>query len=510
MPPLRLLLAALALAVFTAPALLRGDIILPKIIGDNMVLQRGVPVPLWGSAGSDENITVSFAGQQKSTQVDASGHWQVILDPLTASSTPEVMTIAESGPAANISSAGKPVPIVEKSSVHVVNILVGEVWLCGGQSNMEYAVDRAVAGAPAATKSDPALAAEIKSDTYPLIRLFRVQKKLAPPDVVSDGWTECSGDNLAFFSAVGFFFARDLSHALNVPVGVIQSAWGGSRIEPWTPADAYAPLPAFHSNTSVSPVVIDGALPGNYFKAMVRPLAPFALRGVLWYQGESNIIATNDGVRYADKMQALVDGWRAAWHDPALPFYSVQLAPYYYTKRKDHLPHGPDELPKLWEAQYLALALPHTGLVPSLDLDSHFSNIHPNGKRIIGQRLTDLALTDTYGQPGLVFDGPAFVQMEISGHTAVLHFTNLAGGLASRDQQPLTEFEIAGTDGNFVPATAVIQGDTVVVSNPQVPQPAAVRFGWRETAQPNLINKAGLPAYPFRTNGPSWQPAPTP
>jgi len=164
-------------------------------------------------------------------------------------------------------------------------------------------------------------------------------------------------------------------------------------------------------------------------------------------------------------------------------------------------------LPKLWEAQFLALHLPHTGIVPTLDLDGNFSNIHPNGKRIVAQRLADLVLADTYGGKNIPYAGPAFANMTITGNTAVLHFDNPAGGLASRDQQPLTEFEIAGADGNFVPATAVIQGATVVVSSPQVAAPAAVRFAWRETAQPNLINQAGLPAYPFRTNGPTWRPA---
>jgi len=476
---------------FAAPAL-RADVTLPKIIGDNMVLQRGGPVPIWGQASPGEAVTVLFAGQQKRAVTDPTGHWQVMLDALPASAEPRDMTITGN------------------NSLQLKNILVGEVWLCGGQSNMEYAVNRSTAGAPAATSSDALLAQEIEHPDYPDIRLFRVEKKVQPPDVVSSGWTACSGDALDIFSAIGFFFARDIQRVLGVPVGVIQSAWGGSRIEPWTPADAYAPLPAFHAETEKAagaPPKIDGVTPGNYFNAMVRPLAPFALRGVLWYQGESNIIATNDGVRYADKMQALVDSWRKIWAKNDLPFYSVQLAPYLYTRRKDPQPHGPDELPKLWEAQFLTLRLPHTAMVPTIDLDSNFGNIHPNGKRVVGQRLADLVLADTYGDKNILYPGPVFANLTITGNTAIVHFDG--GVLASRDQKPLTEFEIAGADGQFVTATAVIKDDTVVVSSTQVAAPVAVRFAWRETAQPNLINKDGLPAYPFRTNGPDWHPAVT-
>jgi sialate O-acetylesterase len=490
MQPRRRIIAALAWVACVVPAGLGADVALPKILGDNMVLQRGCAVPVWGTAAPGEAVNVAFAGQHAHTIADASGRWQVQLAPLDASAEPRELTITAN------------------NTLHLKNVLVGEVWLCGGQSNMEYAVDRTTAGAPPATKSDAALAAEIKSAQYPLIRLFRVQKKLAPPDVVSDGWTDCGGDNLAIFSAIGFFFARDLQQALGVPVGVIQSAWGGSRIEPWTPPAAYAASAVFKAQAAAkTPMQIDDYPAGKYVDGMIRPLAPYALRGVLWYQGESNIIATNDGVRYADKFQVLVDGWRALWKNPALPFYSVQLAPFYYTKRKDPLAHSAEELPKLWEAQYLALRIPHTGLVATLDLDANFGNIHPNGKRVVGRRLADLALTQTYGKSGLVYSGPTFAKMAISGNTAVLRFDNLAGGLASRDRQPLTEFEIAGADGQFVPATAIIRGDTVVVSAASVAAPAAVRFAWRETAQPNLINTAGLPAYPFRTNGPVWQPA---
>ena len=470
----------------------RAEVRLPKIIGDGMVLQRDRSVPIWGRAAAGESVTVRFAGQEQRTAAGADGRWQVALAPLAVSATPREMTVTGS------------------NTVTVKNVLVGEVWLCSGQSNMEYAVGIPSAGAPAATRSDPALATEVGGPAFPDIRLFRVEKRLQPPDVVSNGWSEAGGEARLHFSAAGYFFGRDLQEALHVPIGLIQSAWGGSRIEPWTPAAAYAGLPAFAAETSAQPLRIDGMEPGKYYDAMVAPLAPFALRGVLWYQGESNLIASNDGLRYADKMEALIDGWREAWHDPALPFYYVQIAPFLYSQRRqDPVPHSAEELPRLWEAQARALRIPHTGLVPTTDLVDDLANIHPDHKRVVGGRLAALALADTYGRGGLTHAGPTFRRLEISGATAVVHFSSgdaAPGPLATRDGKPPALFEIAGPDGRFVPAEAALHGDAVIVSSPQVAHPVAVRLGWTETAEPNLMNRAGWPAYPFRSNGPAWPP----
>ncbi len=464
----------------------RAEVSLPKILGDGMVLQRDIPAPVWGRAAAGEAITVRFAGQEKATVAGADGHWEVALDPLDASRTPREMTVAGS------------------NVIHLGNILVGEVWLCSGQSNMEYAVGVSTAGAPAATQSDPALAEEIKTADFPALRLFRVEKKLQPPEVVSGGWSEARGEAIARFSAAGYFFARRLQGELNVPVGLIQAAWGGSRIEPWTPAEAYPRLPAFAREAAVQPLQIDGMAPGKYYDGMVRPLAPFGVRGVLWYQGESNIIATNDGLRYADKMQALVEGWRTAWRRPDLPFYCVQIAPFHYTGRKaDPVPHSDEELPKLWEAQARALQLPHTGIVPITDLVDDLDNIHPGHKREVGGRLAALALAETYGRHDLVHSGPVFSGLTIDGPHAVVRFDG-ADALVTRDGKPPTGFEVAGKDGAFVPAEAAIHGTRVDVFSPAVTSPVAVRFGWHETGQFNLMNTAGWPAYPFRSNGPVW------
>ena len=466
---------------------LRADVSLPRILGDNMVLQRDGPVPVWGRAAPGEEVTVRFAGQEKHAPADTAGRWQVMLDALPASATPREMIVS----AGNV--------------LRLENILVGEVWLCSGQSNMEYAVGVAKKWAPPAAETDPELAQELKTTPLPTLRLFRVEKELKPPEVVSAGWQEAAGDVRNQFSAVGYYFGRRLQRELGVPVGMIQSAWGGSRIEEWTPAEAYAKLAAVLTGEAAASFEKDPAWIGRNYVAMVHPLAPFALHGVIWYQGESNIIAYNDGLRYADKLRALIDAWRAVWRQPALPFYCVQIAPYLYTGRKDPLPHSAEELPKLWAAQAAALRIPHTGLVPTTDLVDDVSNIHPAHKREVGERLAALALAETCGRPGPGWEGPAFAKLEISDAQAVVHFRNTGGGLASRDGRPLTDFEIAGADGVFVPAAAVIRGDTVVVSSSQVAAPAAVRFGWSETARPNLMNRAGLPAYPFRSNGPVWR-----
>lgn len=463
-----------------------AEVSLPKILGDGMMLQRDRPVPVWGRATAGEEVVVRFSGQEKHARAGSDGGWRVTLDPLTASAQPQEMTVA----------AG--------NTLALHNILVGEVWLCSGQSNMEMAVGVPSAGAQPESAHDPALAEEIKTAAYPAIRLFRVEKKRQPPDVVSDGWTECRGDALAHFSAAGFFFGRELHQALGVPVGLIESSWGGSRIEEWTPDDAYAKLEPILGADADRTFERDTSFVSHNYDAMVQPLAPFALRGVLWYQGESQIIAYNDGLRYADKMQALVSSWRAAWSQPDLPFYSVQLAPFLYTGRKDKLAHADDELPKLWEAQLRSTAIPHTGLVPIADTVDDVTNIHPGRKSVVGHRLAALALAETYGRKSLLSSGPVFERLEIQGASAIVHFSGVAQGLAARDGQPLTDFEIAGADGIFAPAKAIIRDGSVVVSSPGVSHPAAVRFGWHETARPNLMNREGWPAYPFRSNGPAW------
>jgi sialate O-acetylesterase len=356
--------------------------------------------------------------------------------------------------------------------------------------------------------TDAALGEEIKTKEFPLIRLFRAEKKLAPPEVVSDGWHEAAGAARDKFSAVGYLFGRQLFDQLGVPIGLVQSTWGGSRIEEWTPAADYAKLAAILGPAGAPSFERDARLIGRNYEGMVRPLVPLALRGVIWYQGESNLIAYHDGLRYADKMRVWIESWRAAWNRPDLPVYWVQIAPFLYSSRKDPLTHAADELPKVWEAQAAALALPHTGMVPATDVVDDLANIHPPRKRPIAERLADLALIQTYGRAGLTWFGPVFAGLEVKDASALVRFSHTDGLLDTRDGKPPAEFEIAGADGSFMPAQAEIAGEfTVRVWSPAVPHPVAVRFAWRETARPNLINGAGLPAYPFRSNAPVWSGA---
>ena len=474
------LFAAFLFSLFFT-TLLNAQIRLPKVIGSNMVLQRNKPLPIWGWAAAGERVIVDFAGKQQTTKAGADGSWQVTLPSMKANVTPQEMTIAGS------------------DTIKLSNILIGEVWLCSGQSNMEYTM-KLGAGYAKPKKGIDSAALEI-AKTYPNIRIFRVEKVLSTPDVTTTGWSICSGEAFGKISAVGFYFAKNIQQELNVPVGIISSSWGGSRIEPWTPDEAYQALPAFAPEAQKTPYMIDSVVPGKNYKSMIRPLAPFALRGFLWYQGESNCMI-NDGMRYADKMPALVDGWRRQWGSDKLPFYSVQIAPYFYTKRKDRVPHTPETEAEFWEAQTASTKIPRTGMAYTTDLVDNLSDIHPPYKWEVGRRLSLIALANDYGKK-VEDEGPTFKSMKVNKGKAILSFAH-ADGLKSIDGKPLTWFAIAEEGGKFIPANAEIDGDKIVLSATGITKPARVRFAWHETAMPNLFNGAGLPAVPFRTDALMW------
>jgi sialate O-acetylesterase len=458
---------------------------LPKIIGSNMVLQQNKIVPIWGFAPAGVKIKVSFGKQIKETVTDTSGHWMVNLEPMKASGKPGRLIIS-----------GKDTVIT------LVNILVGEVWLCSGQSNMEYTMKLSPKFAKPA-KSDDLAAEELKKAHNPEIRIFLVEKKLGAPDVITKGWNIARDSALMPFSAIGYFFGKELCQKLNVPIGIISSSWGGSRIEPWTPAEAYNESPVFKEDVTKDPGRLDGIATGTHFRSMVQPLAPFTIRGFLWYQGESNCML-NETSRYTEKMKLLIDSWRSAWRDAGLPFYYVQIAPYYYTHRKDKFTHTPETLAEFWEAQTATLKIPNTGMIVVSDLVDNLADIHPSYKWEVGRRLSLWALAKEYGQGKLIYSGPMYKQMSIKGDKVEIGFTYGENGLSSSDGQSLTWFTIAGPDGKFVPARAVIEGNKVVVSSPEIIAPVAVRFAWDEAAMPNLVNKEGLPAVPFRTDQPEW------
>jgi len=462
-----------------APA--AGGVKLPSIIGSGMVLQADASLPIWGWADPGEKVTVSIAGQDKTATAGADGRWKVVLNKLRASDKPRKMTV--------------------KGADEIVldNVLVGEVWVGSGQSNIEMAVGASKDGA-----------AEAAAAQYPTMRLFVALQTVAqaPADDVQGRWVECSPATVGDFAAVLYYFGRRLHSDLKAPVGLIASTWAGTLIEPWTPLAALEAKPEFKALADKAKAAAAGepvaSAPGKrtrqgggdpqaptvLFNGMIHPIVPFTIRGAIWYQGESNV-NQGDGPLYAARMKALISGWRKAWGQGEFPFLFVQLAPWSGYKE--------GELPKVWQAQVESLKIPNTGMAVITDVTGDVGNIHPMDKQSVGTRLALWALAKTYGCKDVVYSGPLYKAMKVAGNKAVLSFEH-ADGLKSRDGQELTEFQVAGADKKFVPAKAVIQGDKVVVTAPGVAKPAAVRFGWHKTTNPNLCNGAGLPASPFRTD----------
>jgi sialate O-acetylesterase len=512
-------IAALSLVALSIP--LAAAIKLPAAIGDHMVVQQDKPVAFWGWAGKAETVTVRFNGQEKKAVADAGGKWRVVFDPLKAGGGPIEMTVRGSA----------------SPEVVVHDILVGEVWLASGQSNMEWAMSWLSNPAPEILRAD-----------HPGLRLFLVPKRTAaePREDVETQWKVCTPDAVRPFSAVAYYFGLELHKKLGVPVGMIASSWGGTLIEPWTPPGGYAAFPelapildkhlakyaeyrdklakdlpaweawlrdARKALAAKAPLPAEPALgypddpydnpqaPTALYNGMIHALTPFAIRGAIWYQGESN---RNDGLLYEKKMEAMIRGWREVWGLGDFPFYYVQLAPYNYGYDRD-MKGDPvidaQRLPLIWEAQRNALRIPNTGMAVVTDI-ADLTNIHPPNKVDVGRRLALWARAKTYGEKGLVFSGPLYRSMSVEGGKARIAFDDVGGGLIANDAQPLVWFEIAGEDRTFYKAEAEIAGDTVLVWSPRVTAPKAVRFGWHELAIPNLANKEGLPASPFRTD--SW------
>ena len=481
------------------------ELSLPKILGNNMVLQRDKQVPVWGSAGPGEEVTVSFSGQVKKAVTDVSGHWKLLLDPMAASAQPVEMVITASKPSSgtgNLSGGAE-----GGTTIRLENILVGEVWLCSGQSNMEYSMRKNSKFEKAAHGAGPE--DELNKANNPNIRIFLVRNNYSKPDVhIRRTWDTAGGAPLKDFSAAGYFFAKELYRRLGVPVGVIGAAVSGSAIEPWLPgsgSDGETDDGVLAANDHGF-IAGDSAGKGNggrgkFYETMIRPLAPFALKGFCWYQGETNCFL-NDTIRYTDKMKELMGSWRRLW-GADLSFYFVQIAPFYYSHSTGgDQAHSPESEPAFWEAQERALSLPHAGMVVTTDLVDSATDLHPAYKWEVGRRLALWALAKDYGKKEIIYSGPVYKSMVIKGRTIVLSFSNVGSGLVSKDGKPLDWFFIAGADGQFVPATAQIKGDNVIVSAAGLASPVAVRFGWNEAAQPTFYNKDGLPAMPFRTDHP--------
>ena len=461
-------------------------------------------------------VTVTFADATATAVADDEWRWRVDLPPQRAGG-PHVLVVRGT------------------NEVRFEDVLVGEVWLCSGQSNMEMGLGVVDGGAEEAATAN-----------HPTLRLFELPQVPAgePRRDIDAHWRVCTPASVVEgrwggFSAVGYFFGRELQQCLDVPIGLIDSSWGGTAIAPWTSREGFelvdsqrpladqveeqsrqyrrdlvqrlAEIGAWSEGVRVAlaagdPLPLDPAWPRHplqshtapcgLYHGMIHPLVPFALRGVIWYQGESNV-HTHDGMAYRDKMEALIGGWRHAWGRNDLPFYYVQIAPFPYDGHQPGI--SPEEVPRLQAAQTAALDLPHTGMIVTSDI-SNLRDIHPGNKREVGRRLALWARARTYGEEGIVVSGPLFEAAEVGKDEIRIRFRFADGGLASRDGAPLNWFQIAGLDQRFVDAEGRIDGDTVVVKSDEVPGPVAVRFGWHQIAEPNLINGAGLPASPFRTD----------
>jgi len=458
----------LLLMVVGAPAELK----LPAMFTSGAILQQDMPVPVWGRADPDAEVKVSFAGQTKTTKAGKDGKWLAKLDRLKMNKEAAVMTVASGD---------------EKLTVE--NVLVGEVWFCSGQSNMEWTVGGAI------------LPEIVKPDELPMIRHVKVPHVRAsePAADFKGAWQVCSAGTVRGFTAVGFFFACQLQKELDVPVGLIGCNWGGTRIEPWTPPQGFAQVEQLDAST-----IRDGS---TMYNGMAAAVQPYAIRGALWYQGESN---GGEGESYFHKMKALILGWRTTWDQGEFPFYFVQLANF---QRPNPDPAGGDGWARLREAQLKTIReVPKTGMAVITDV-GEAGDIHPRNKYDVGRRLALWALAKDYGKKDLVYSGPLCKGMKVEGERIRLTFDHTGGGLmAAKKEDPrsiappkpvekLEGFAIAGEDKKWVWADAAIDGACVVVSSKEVKAPVAVRYAFSMNPdKANLYNKEGLPASPFRTD----------
>ena len=458
---------------------------LAGIFGNHMVIQRESDVAFWGTAKPGSTVTVTPSWSQKAVQTtaDDEGEWRTTLK------TP---------------SAGGPHTIDVKSgsqSKRLKDILSGEVWICWGQSNMQWKLR---GFGPDHWKE------EVEKAEYPGIRFCAVPQVLGlkeQNDILAK-WTTCNPQTAMSFSAVGYFFGSKLHTELDVPIGLISSNWGGSSAEAWvSPEVINRDFPEFGDSVGrydgwieqagetykgkEKPKGLNHRCPSVLYNSMLRPLMPFSFRGVVWYQGESNV---KQPEQYQKLFPALIRDWRDRWDIGEFPFYFVQIAPFAYKRE-------PVSAAFLREAQMMTLSEPNTGMAVTMDIGDP-TNIHPKKKKPVGERLARLALNRTYGRSDIVDSGPLYSGYEVDGNKIRLRFTSVGGGLASRDSEPLTHFTIAGADKAFVEAQAVIDGDSIVVSSVAVKEPVAVRFAWGSGDMPNLANKDGLPASSFRTD--SW------
>ncbi len=497
----------LLLLFLAAPAL--ADVRLASIFAEGMVLQRGAPIPVWGTADPGEEVTVSIGGRSARANADSGGRWRATLEPL------------EAGRGLELLAAGW-------NRLAVRDVRVGEVWVCSGQSNMEWPVNRSAGAEEEAARPADA-------DLRFLVVPHRVSGE--PQQEFDARWVEASPTSVPSFSAVALAFGRELRASLGVPVGLVRATWGGTPAEAWTPrqgletSEVLRPIlerwtknlaeypeamkkfeeQTAHWKEASSKAKAEGkaeprapsAPPGpehphrasGLWNGMVAPLVPFAIRGAIWYQGESN---ASRAEQYATLFPEMIRRWREAWGQGEFPFLFVQLANFRPGGKADGVTWA-----ELRDAQRRTLTLPHTAMAVTIDIGEP-GDIHPRNKTEVGRRLSLAAKARVYGL-GAIDSGPLFRSDSVEGDALRLHFDHAKGGLVARGG--LAGFEIAGEDRRFVPAQARIDGETVLLRSPEVPRPVAARYAWADDPPVSLFNKAGLPASSFSTKDWPWQTA---
>jgi len=495
---LSLLILTLLLATRVHAADPQTSLHLPAIFSDNMVLQRNFATPIWGTATPNQSITLTIAGQTKQATAAADGKWMIKLDPMKEGG-PYELTI--SGP----------------TSITYKNVLFGDVWICSGQSNMEWQL-----------KSSKDAPVAINSSANPNLRLFTVKKNPAqtPQTDVTGKWDESSAQTSPAFSAVGYFFGLELQKQLNVPIGLIHTSWGGTAIQLWQSKEAIEadadmkvvmddwqkrqeqydaamkkyqeaaaaakadgkPAPTAPRNPGMAPAVL--------YNGMIAPLVPYGISGAIWYQGESN---AGNAKLYRKQMPAMINQWRKEF-GVEFPFYMVQLANF---MAKTPQPVDSDWA-ELRESQLqTAQTNPKTGMAVIIDIGEE-KDIHPRNKEDVGKRLALAALGTAYNKP-IEYSGPIYDSMKTEGSKIRVTFKHTGAGMIAKGGEKLIGFAIAGEDNKFVWADAQIDGNSIIVSSPEVQNPVAVRYAWANNPDCNLYNKEGLPASPFRTD--NWPKA---
>lgn len=463
----RIILPFLFTLAFLFQNNLFATIRLPSVLASNMVLQQRSQATLWGWADPGEKIfiTSSWKTSVDSVTTPSDGRWKVKV---------------------NTPAAGGPYTITFKgwNTITLENVMIGEVWICSGQSNMEWSNNKQIQD-------------ELPTSLNNNIRFFHIPRTTSayPQDNCEGTWEVCNEQSLRWFSAVGYFFGKKLQKDLNVPIGLIEAAWGGTPVEAWTPADVIESDTMMKEGASKLPATTWGPhLPGSLYNGMIFPIINYAIAGTIWYQGEGN---AGYPMYYQRTFTGMINAWRKNF-GKEFPFYYVQIAPYTYGMSYQGA--------LVMEQQTKTLSVPNTGMIVTTDLVDDVKDIHPKNKYDVGIRLANLALGETYHQNISGYKNPLYKRMEVNKNAIVLFFDNAPDGFMTKNNAKATEFYIAGEDKVFLPADVKIEKDRIIVSNKQITKPVAARFSFSNTGMSNLFSKEGLPVTPFRTD--DWEVIP--